>query len=315
MNAPEPQSSSRFMRLVLAGIVLVTLLGVVALVSRGHVSPAGSGAHDRGASSTLSNAILTIWVIAMIGGACVLAFMLSLKKRDSKASEFRVKPLLASLLFFAVVVIGIVIAYNHLGNPNHRQPQSRLGFAHKHPIKAKPGKNLRLATRRPEPFKFNWALAGGLCALIAGASVTALITAQRRRNKLLKEVTAAHELMLMLDETLDDIRAEADPRRAVIAAYARMEHILAAHDLGRRPSEAPVEYLTRVLVELRVTEEAIRKLTTLYERAKFSEHEIDTGMKEDAIDALVSLRVDLRAIDLHEDKPDLLLSEVTKPAL
>ena len=38
----------------------------------------------------------------------------------------------------------------------------------------------------------------------------------------------------MLDETLDDLRNEADPRKAVIAAYARMEKILAGHGLGRR---------------------------------------------------------------------------------
>ena len=35
----------------------------------------------------------------------------------------------------------------------------------------------------------------------------------------------------VLDETLDDLRAETDPRRAVIAAYARMERALAAFGL------------------------------------------------------------------------------------
>jgi hypothetical protein len=84
-----------------------------------------------------------------------------------------------------------------------------------------------------------------------------------------------------------------------------MEKILAAHDLPRKPSEAPLEYLRRVLVDLRVTEDSVTKLTALFERAKFSEHEIDASAKEEAIDALVALRDDLRVIDRPEDKPAL----------
>ena len=38
----------------------------------------------------------------------------------------------------------------------------------------------------------------------------------------------------VLEDTLDDLRAEADPRRAVIAAYARLERVLATHGLPRR---------------------------------------------------------------------------------
>ena len=46
----------------------------------------------------------------------------------------------------------------------------------------------------------------------------------------------------VLDETLDDLRAEADPRRAVIAAYARMERALAR----LRPAARPVRGAGRV---------------------------------------------------------------------
>jgi hypothetical protein len=31
------------------------------------------------------------------------------------------------------------------------------------------------------------------------------------------------ELAALLDDTLDDLRAEPDPRRAIVAAYAHME--------------------------------------------------------------------------------------------
>ena len=57
-----------------------------------------------------------------------------------------------------------------------------------------------------------------------------------------------------VDESLDDLRAEPDPRRAVIAAYARLERVLAAHGLPRKPAEAPLEYLGRMLAELSVSD-------------------------------------------------------------
>ena len=41
--------------------------------------------------------------------------------------------------------------------------------------------------------------------------------------------------------------------------------------------------------------DAVSKLTALFERAKFSTHDIDPGMKNDAIDALVEVRDELRA--------------------
>jgi hypothetical protein len=44
--------------------------------------------------------------------------------------------------------------------------------------------------------------------------------------------------------------------------------------------------------------EAVQRLTALFERAKFSTHEIDGRMKNDAINALVAVRDELRAVAL-----------------
>jgi hypothetical protein len=80
----------------------------------------------------------------------------------------------------------------------------------------------------------------------------------------------------------------------VIAAYARMEGVLARHGLRRRPSETPLEYLRRVLLELTARADAVARLTNLFEQAKFSRHDIDATMKRDAIGALREIRDDLR---------------------
>ena len=132
MTQPGHQQSSRSMRLTIVGIVLIVLLGIVALVSRGHVSPAGGGAHDRGASQALANGVFTLWIIAMLVGVGLLAYTMSIKRGDSKRETFRIKPLLFSLLFFAAVVIGMVIGFNKLGNKNPRQPQAPVAIGTKH---------------------------------------------------------------------------------------------------------------------------------------------------------------------------------------
>ena len=99
----------------------------------------------------------------------------------------------------------------------------------------------------------------------------------------------------MLSETLDDLRREPDPRKAVIGAYSKMERTLAARGFARRESEAPLEYLGRILGIVEGSGHSARRLTRLFERARFSPHEIDQRMKDDAIDSLVGLRAQLEA--------------------
>ena len=72
-----------------------------------------------------------------------------------------------------------------------------------------------------------------------------------------------------------------------------MERTLAARGVPRERFEAPVEYLARVLDLVQVSSHSIRRLTSLFERARFSPHEIDARMKDDAIDALAGLRTEL----------------------
>ena len=95
---------------------------------------------------------------------------------------------------------------------------------------------------------------------LIGAAVAALTIASRRRRHALGEDDAAvaEQLADVLDETLDDLRAEPDPRRAVIAAYARLERSFAVAGLPRRAQETAVEYVPRALDGLEVDPEAVR---------------------------------------------------------
>jgi hypothetical protein len=127
----------------------------------------------------------------------------------------------------------------------------------------------------------------------------AILAARRAQPDPAKPLELAPEaLAAALDESLDDLRADPDLRRAIVAAYARMETALAAAGLPRRPAEAPLEYLERALLALDTSAEAVRRLTDLFEWARFSQHEPEPSMRDDAVEALVAVRDELRASEL-----------------
>jgi hypothetical protein len=79
----------------------------------------------------------------------------------------------------------------------------------------------------------------------------------------------------------------------VIKAYDRMELALTASGTGRDRAETPLEYLRRALAAVHASQHSIRRLTDLFEQARFSRHVIDSTMKQEAIEALTGLRSEL----------------------
>jgi len=100
-----------------------------------------------------------------------------------------------------------------------------------------------------------------------------------------------------LDAALVPLREPADPREAVIEAYARMEEVLASRELGPRIPEAPREYLRRVLREQGMPERSLTTLTELFEEARFSPHSIPTSASGRARSELQAAREALPVAD------------------
>jgi Domain of unknown function (DUF4129) len=98
-----------------------------------------------------------------------------------------------------------------------------------------------------------------------------------------------------VEAALKPLQAPADPRSAVIAAYARMEEVLAERELGRRIPEAPREYLARVLLEKGMPGRQLTTLTALFEEARFSLHPIPQSAPRRALSELENARVALAA--------------------
>ena len=87
-------------------------------------------------------------------------------------------------------------------------------------------------------------------------------------------------------DSIDQIERDPDARRAIIRAYAQMEHAFDDAGIPRRPYEAPFEYLGRALRGLRVSPPAAGRLAALFERARFSQHVVGAETKHEAIGAL-----------------------------
>lgn len=98
-----------------------------------------------------------------------------------------------------------------------------------------------------------------------------------------------------LEAALEPLREPTDPRSAVIAAYARMETVLAERELGRRRPEAPREYLARVLGEGSMPERSLTVLTEMFEEARFSRHPIPDSAPRRALGELENARAALAA--------------------
>jgi hypothetical protein len=95
---------------------------------------------------------------------------------------------------------------------------------------------------------------------------------------------------------LDDPRAEPDPRAAIIRAWARFEQALAAARAPRAPWQTPAEFMRTALARLPVPVPPVRRLTALFEIARFSDRSLDLGARDAACDCLDEITTALDAL-------------------
>src|SRR4051812_9785124 len=127
------------------------------------------------------------------------------------------------------------------------------------------------------------ALATGAVLATAAFGTALRRTRPRRRRGMPPLRGPAGGPAAAVDDALAALDDEPDPRRAIIAAYVRMERALDDAGLGRHEPEAPREYLARVAHAIRGDARAARRLTALYEEARFSVHPVDEGMRAEAV--------------------------------
>ena len=282
---------------------LVLLLVAVAVASTGSV-PAGAAGTRRPAEG-LVDVLISLYLLLMVVGVGLWVYILLVRKDavamaistrrppqpvgDGRHAGGRLRPV-RDLHPLA------------LGQRRHASAPLAVRLAFGQPG-AKGGHRQAAAEFAPQ-FATGPVLV--VLALVAVAIVAWYLSHRARRRRLEPLPDAlVPALADVLEETLDDLRAETDPRRAVIAAYARMERALAAFGLPRSPSEAPDEYLQRIFSDLEVSRFATSRLTALFTWAKFSGHDVAPEMKQEAIEALEAVREELEAAEILAEQQRL----------
>ena len=278
-----PLRASVLALLILGFLVLVTLAA-----SGGRPTLHGHRAAARPVPNTLQDSWVTLLTITY--AVVIVGVLLTLYRRRGKWQDPGSHWLrnYCVILVFMGLFTGIgyfVITHGHFRERLQKQQaqQGQTRIRRPLPLKALPARHAH----------FQWPLAFGLGALVLVGGVWVVVRRDRRPEPPVPGESVEEELARAIGSTIDDLRSERDARRAVIAAYANMERILASHGLPRSRAEVPYEYLARVLRVLQVSESSVRSLTQLFEYAKFSPHEIDEAMKEHAIESLVAVQEEL----------------------
>jgi hypothetical protein len=287
---------TRALLLATAAVALVALVAVAAGAYR--LGGSGSTRANPYAVDVILTVVIALYLLAAVGVVVVMFWSGLELRRLPRQQAKRERTFRTAMILGGLAVLLAVAAHRYHWRAHPHPPAQQTpaatgeAAAGKHP-NGSPAKTTHQAHLRLVPF---------LAVLGAGGVAFAafMIAERRRRRRLPKKWAVGEVLSDVLEETLDDLRAEPDPRRAVIAAYARMERSLAAHGIPRRRFEAPNEYLQRVLSEVSGGRLAATRLTALFERARFSPHEVDERMKASAIEAIESLQADLAAAELVE---------------
>jgi Domain of unknown function (DUF4129) len=278
----RPRSAGHLRRAAIAVAAVLVLLAIVGASARRPL--------DGGAEAPA----LPIWPLLVVAGAGLVLGTalaaatfspLALGRRD-RAARVRPGPLTIALVILVPLVILAAVVHPVRLDEEGRPAQPPVGTHEpRQPKPEKPGPDLGNGAA---------ALAAGIAAGIVGLAAVGIVGARRRaRRPGIDTLSSRAVVAAGAGEAMEEIAIPADPRAAVLAAYARMEATFARAGLARRASETPREYLARLEAALGGGRAPAERLTTLFERARFSPHAIDERVRAEAIDALAALRAEL----------------------
>jgi len=279
---------------------IVVLLAVVSLAAR-------SGDHDRAvpggtAAATAGHHALT-WallvfgpIVAVVGLGLFLYAQVMRRRADPEMAEIRRRSRIRRNI--ALVALAVFIGYCWLTNQNPAEVMvdflrgifgnvnvNNLPFIGHQPA----GTHHQAHGGSGGVSRVDWGIAAVTWLALIAALVVTIPRLRRRMRANAARSAAAEAEESGADLGLERLRAEQDPRRAVIGAYALMDRVMADQALARRRSEAPLEYLGRMTAAGYARITALGRLTRLYARARFSTHPIDRRMQAEAVDAVETI--------------------------
>jgi hypothetical protein len=290
MTAPRPARFGVPGRLGTCAVVALGLLLVLAAL----VGPAPAPADNPGARVTIR---LPDPVQAMVLGFLALSavILLSLQRRRSPADETGQpsragRPVPAwlatfvSLLPVLLLVLGWYLVQRYSdqgGQPIEKAFAALAGLLDLLALADKPRTSIP---------SLDWAIAALLVLLTLGIFALMVLVALADRLETWWAGPGVAARAPAIPETLAliqaDLRAEPDARVAIIRAYGRFERALAAARAPRAAWQTPAEFMRTTLARLPVPAAPVRRLTALFEIARFSIHPLGVEARDAACDCL-----------------------------
>ncbi len=270
--------------LLIGGVLLIAVAGGAhAAVTRTALAPSAAGGWLDALYAVLgvaAGAVVALLVVVLLAGI----FRRRRPGPDEREGARQPPPVYVFLFIggFALAVLWLLI---HASRQNHGQAPHIVSGRITAPS----------AVAGPPPTS-PMVLVAGVVAGMVLVALAAFVLRVRARSRHAPPVTlpdAPSPLLGAVDAALEALESDADPRRAVIAAYATMERLLAAAGSPRLAADAPTEHLERSLVLLGTGRVPARRLTELFERARFSVQTIDEQVRRAAFEALAAVRRDL----------------------
>lgn len=300
-NAPREDGSTK--RTLGVAAAVLALVAVVAIASSGS-APTGGIDQRRPSEGLMDSAIsilLVLMAVAVVGSIVLLSFFgrytADGEGRARRGHRHAMLLFLATVTCVSLAMLLIAERSDRLGGIFGRSASGPRGRSSADPVTPGSGYQPEFAL---------WPVLGVIALVLVALAAWWLSARAKRAADDTPPWTPAEALSDVLAATLDDLRSEVDPRRAVIGAYARMERSLAAVGLPRGASEAPEEYVVRVLRDLPVSERGMARLTSLFAWARFSSHDVYPEMKDEAIGALEQVQKELEAAEAEREALDLL---------
>jgi hypothetical protein len=276
---------TRATRVLIVGAGLVFLLAVVAAAT--HAGFGHKGGNGVASHTLVSYAVTSFLILIVVLLPVAIYFkVMEIKEQPTPLSGKR-----RTVRGLVGIAAAMVFAYFFHKVWPHIHPLRATPPHIKLPPQAGKGHSKLGHAAKPAGPTFEWpALWVALAFLFAASSFAVYRLRKRQPLSELAALGLEEDVAATIGDAIDDLEREPDARKAVIAAYARMEAVLGRHGLQRRLSETPIEYLRRVLSDVTTHGEAVSRLTALFEHAKFSTHEIGMAEKQGAIQSLREIR-------------------------
>ena len=276
------RASPYLRRLLLAGAAGVALLAIAALGTRGSSTRGGEGGAEHGLAYLL------------VGAIAGVALMVGVMARGDRALSRLARGVLHVLaLSVPLIVLGVLAAAalreQRRASGVGARPAPQIAVPERSATPPPQASATPAARRDGSGAPPLWAPLLAL-ALASGAVVIVLGRRGRRAATPWRMRRRAGEPELRTPADLGDPAAIADPRAAIVAAFARLEAELRAAGLGRYRGEGPIEYTERVAAARPDLAQPVRRLARAYAPARFSEHPVDAPMRRDALVALDAVR-------------------------